>query len=238
MCTIACPYGRFQSILLDAQTWVVGYDKSRGEPRGKAAGGDCVDCNRCVQVCPTGIDIRNGIQMECINCLECADACDVVMEKIKKPTGLIRFLREPGQKEQFRIRPLIYCVVSVVLIGVFGYRLLNRDLLQISMASKSGTDFQVLPSGIENRVQLWLENKSPEVAQISFAIQQTKAHLTMAQPEFAIQPFERKQITVFVNMPSDLFQSGVVHSVLSVRSKSGAGIVKEYGVPLTLFGPQ
>ncbi|MEM9646593.1 MAG: cytochrome c oxidase accessory protein CcoG, partial [Planctomycetota bacterium] len=97
MCTIACPYGRFQSVMLDEQSLIVAYDTQRGEPRKKGkhlvgdGSGDCVDCNQCVVVCPTGIDIRQGLQMECINCTQCIDACNSVMDRVNSPRGLIRF---------------------------------------------------------------------------------------------------------------------------------------------------
>ena len=104
-CMVACPYGRWQSVLLDRESLIVAYDAGRGEPRRsvrerKAAaastapastGGDCIDCNACVATCPTGIDIRDGLQMECIHCTQCADACDAVMRKMHKPTGLIGY---------------------------------------------------------------------------------------------------------------------------------------------------
>ena len=97
LCLIACPYGRFQSVMLDQQSMIVAYDHVRGEPRKKGKHketdnvGDCVDCNQCVVVCPTGIDIRNGLQMECINCTQCIDACDEVMDRVGSPQGLIRY---------------------------------------------------------------------------------------------------------------------------------------------------
>lgn len=105
VCIVACPYGRLQAVLLDKKLIVVAYDNLRGEPRGKlqkylplnisaekvVVHGDCIDCNLCVQVCPTGIDIRNRTQLECVNCTACIDACDMVMDKIEKPRGLIRY---------------------------------------------------------------------------------------------------------------------------------------------------
>ena len=95
MCTVVCPYARIQSVLLDKSSLIVGYDRPRGEPRAKgkplAGRGDCIDCNACVVACPTGIDIRDGLQLECIACAQCADACDTIMLKVKKPVGLIRY---------------------------------------------------------------------------------------------------------------------------------------------------
>ena len=124
LCLIICPYGRLQSALIDDDSVIVGYDEKRGEPRGKAApgipAGDCVDCRRCVQVCPTGIDIRQGLQMECIACTACVDACDDVMTKLKRPAGLVRYasLRElDGGKTRF-LRPRTILYAALCLIGL------------------------------------------------------------------------------------------------------------------------
>jgi cytochrome c oxidase accessory protein FixG len=118
-CVIMCPYGRLQSALTDDNSLVIGYDKKRGEPRGKVSdpnAGSCVSCNRCVQVCPTGIDIRNGLQLECIGCAACVDACDDIMTKVKRPKGLIRYDSWKGfngGKTRFvRPRTIFYSVLS------------------------------------------------------------------------------------------------------------------------------
>ena len=112
-CTLVCPYGRLQAGMLDDESLIVAYDPQRGEPRGKPGrvSGDCVDCARCIQVCPTGIDIRNGTQLECIHCTACIDACDTVMQKLKRPTGLIRYTSEKelaGGKRRW-LRPRVLC---------------------------------------------------------------------------------------------------------------------------------
>jgi cytochrome c oxidase accessory protein FixG len=121
-CIVLCPYGRLQSALTDTNTMVIGYDAGRGEPRGKkgtAGAGDCVDCRRCVQVCPTGIDIRQGLQMECIGCAACVDACDEVMTKIDRPRGLVRYdsLNGFAKKPRRIIRPRIILYTALMLLG-------------------------------------------------------------------------------------------------------------------------
>ena len=105
MCTIACPYGRLQNVLSDKDTLLVAYDTTRGEPRTRlkdasagVAAGDCVDCGACVTACPTGVDIRRGLQVECIGTAQCVDACDEVMRKLGRPTGLIKFTSEREQQ--------------------------------------------------------------------------------------------------------------------------------------------
>jgi cytochrome c oxidase accessory protein FixG len=121
-CIIMCPYGRIQSALTDDNTMVIGYDATRGEPRGRkgATEGDCIDCRRCVQVCPTGIDIRQGLQMECIGCAACIDACADVMQKIQRPTGLIRYDSLNGLERRKRriLRPRIFVYTGLLLLGV------------------------------------------------------------------------------------------------------------------------
>lgn len=124
LCIVICPYGRLQSALVDDDTIIVGYDSNRGEPRGKVTdpnAGDCIDCSRCVQVCPTGIDIRQGLQMECIGCAACIDACNEIMQKVKRPKGLIRFDSYNGlcgNKKRF-FRPRIFMYTFLLLVGTF-----------------------------------------------------------------------------------------------------------------------
>lgn len=125
-CVIVCPYGRLQGVLLDPNTIVVAYDNVRGEPRGKLETprktGDCIDCHLCVAVCPTGIDIRNGTQLECVNCTSCIDACDSIMDKVKFPRGLIRYasMNSIKDKSKFKFTPRIigYSVILTLLLTV------------------------------------------------------------------------------------------------------------------------
>src|SRR5690606_73536 len=138
VCTTLCPYGRLQGVLLDDQSLVVAYNYQRGEPRGHikrteeqpAVLGDCIDCNLCVQVCPTGIDIRDGLQLECVNCTACIDACDDVMEKINRPKKLIGFYSskqiEQNTKETNHTRALVYSIILVFLMVAFGWLIFSR----------------------------------------------------------------------------------------------------------------
>ncbi len=153
-CTVVCPYGRLQGVLVVKDTIAVMYDWVRGEPRGKikknavdAAKGDCIDCKLCVHVCPTGIDIRNGTQLECVNCTACIDACDDVMLKINKPTGLIRMDSHNGivnkTKKIFTPRVIAYSVVMLVLTTFLSFLLMTREEIEVTFLKKPGTSYQI-----------------------------------------------------------------------------------------------
>jgi cytochrome c oxidase accessory protein FixG len=154
-CLIACPYGRYQSVLVDKNTIAVTYDFLRGEPRGKQKNrksedaqinsGDCIDCHQCVVVCPTGIDIRNGIQLECVNCTACIDACDHVMKKIDRPKGLIRYTSweavKNGTANIFTARIKAYLAVWVILLTILGYMFSKRSETETLILRQPGTTF-------------------------------------------------------------------------------------------------
>lgn len=153
VCTVICPYGRLQGVLLDNQSLVVAYDVTRGEPRGKLvrnvtdeAKGDCIDCNLCVQVCPTGIDIREGTQLECVNCTACIDACDEVMVKIGKPKRLIGFFNQDYIKDRkpFKMgaRAYGYAAVLFVVLLVFSSLIYKRTDIETTVLRASGTLYQ------------------------------------------------------------------------------------------------
>ncbi len=172
VCIMICPYGRLQGVMLDPNSMVVAYDDERGEPRGKirrnqdqSEKGDCVDCNLCVDVCPTGIDIRHGTQLECVNCTACMDACDSVMSKIKKPKGLIRIdsVNNIRNKTGFRFTPRIisYTIVMVLLMGVFTYLLASRTDVEAHVLRIPGQTFFEDPNEIiSNMYNLEMVNKS------------------------------------------------------------------------------
>ncbi len=188
-CTVLCPYARFQSVLLDRASLVVGYDSKRGEPRGKpkeSGKGDCIDCGLCVRVCPTGIDIRNGIQLECIHCAACVDACNSIMAGIGKPAGLVRYDSEQGFAGEGRkfIRPRLFLYTAVIVI-------LFTSLLVV-LSKRSEIDFQVLRGGLDlpftvlgdgevvNHLHLRIGNKTD--VQHSFTITSPDSSLKLVLP--------------------------------------------------------
>ncbi len=188
LCTIACPYGRFQSVMLDRQSLIVGYDYVRGEPRkkGKRLGGeragDCVDCHQCVVVCPTGIDIRAGLQMECINCTQCIDACDNVMDRVGLPRGLIRFSSQDAleQKPKHLVRPrtLIYPLVLAAVIGGLVFAVNEKSGFDARMIRGKGSPFTVVAGGkISNSMQIRLVNRTD---------QQQRYRLELETPQSAV----------------------------------------------------
>ena len=175
LCLIACPYGRFQSVMLDRQSLIVAYDPNRGEPRrkGRRRGGndekvgDCVDCNQCVVVCPTGIDIRDGLQLECVNCTQCIDACNHVMDRVGSPQGLIRYSSQDaldGKPSKFlRLRtaayPLALAIVGIVFVGV----LMTKFAFDVSLMRGQGNPYQQVGGGVlHNNFSLRLTNRTDE----------------------------------------------------------------------------
>ena len=156
MCLVPCPYGRFQSALFDTDTLIIGYDPGRGEPRGKIRAGDkktgdCVDCTLCVQVCPTGIDIRDGLQYECIACAQCIDACNSVMRKVGTPEGLIRYgsLKSitGGATRVLRPRVIVYAVTITVLFATLAYKLSARVPLDVEVLRDRASLYTVSADG-------------------------------------------------------------------------------------------
>ncbi len=178
VCTYMCPYARFQSAMFDDNTLIIGYDEARGEPRGKHKKGDswegrghCIDCTACVQVCPTGIDIRKGLQMECIACGLCVDACNDIMDKVDLPRGLIRYdtvrhmeLQKQGIFEKFRIirpRTIYYSILLAIIGSVMLYALIARAPTQMTVLHDRNPLFIQLSDGtIRNGYSVKILNKT------------------------------------------------------------------------------
>lgn len=169
-CSFLCPYARFQSVMISSATPTVAFDYNRGEPRGKRnTTGDCIDCGLCVRVCPVGIDIRQGLQLECIQCMRCSDACNSVMTGIKRPEGLIRLVSErelkgetkiDTRKRKIRVRPLIYFGLLLLNLGIVGYLVGGRETLKITVLRQPSSTFvQLAPDRVANYFSLRVVNQ-------------------------------------------------------------------------------
>jgi len=171
VCTVVCPYGRLQGVLLDRNSLIVAYDYKRGEPRGKVKDkealslGDCIDCLQCVKVCPTGIDIRNGTQLECVNCTACIDACDNIMDKIGRPRGLVRYASENGienrEPVKYTTRMKLYTALLTVLLVILSALLLTRKDIDATIMRTPGMLFQERGTdSISNLYNIKVANKT------------------------------------------------------------------------------
>lgn len=248
MCTLACPYGRFQSVMLDEQSLIVGYDHVRGEPRKKGkhhegeAVGDCVDCNQCVVVCPTGIDIREGLQMECINCTQCIDACDHVMDSVGTPRGLIRYSSQDaiaGKKNRLlRPRTIIYSMILAVVFGGLAFALATHANFDAQLSRGRGEPYSVVRIGqVTNRFFLELTNRSAQTQTFTVTVvSPEKAKLQILDPERLTLPAgEQTSIPVNVDFPASLTRDkGNVPVELEVATENEAG----QSIRFHLLGPR
>ncbi len=221
MCTVICPYARLQSVMLDKRSLIVGYDESRGEPRGRGrnTGGDCIDCKACVIACPTGIDIRNGLQLECIACAQCVDACDGVMTKLKKPTGLIRYASQrwfESKRSGSLIRPrvVIYPVVLVLLLSGLLFFGSGRQTAEVTVLRGIGEPFAVQQNEagstlVRNQLRIKIRNRGEQAALYHLSLPELTEGEFIA-PENPVPVEAGKQVTVgaFVLLPKNAFSNG------------------------------
>jgi cytochrome c oxidase accessory protein FixG len=245
MCIVACPYGRLQSVLLDEQSLIVGYDAKRGEPRKQlkkklpvVAGGDCVDCSACVAVCPTGIDIRDGLQMECIGCAQCIDACDAVMDKLGRKRGLIRYTSQAElankPRRTWRVRTIVYpAMIAVGLVGLV-WQVTSRPGTEVWIERIEGPSFVELPDGrISSQVRIKLENQSDVKNDYRFElVGEPRADLRSALPTWQAPPRKAIDVPLFVDVPRNLFVNGQLRVAIRI---TGAGFDRT--VRPTLLGP-
>lgn len=213
VCTVACPYGRLQGVLLDNESIIVAYDYERGEPRGKRVkgaentNGDCIDCKLCVDVCPTGIDIRNGTQLECVNCTACIDACDMVMEKIDRPTRLIGFKSEDEikNKKPFHLNKRIYgySAVLLILMTALSYLLWTRSDVKTTILRAGGTLYQLREQekAISNLYNAELINKTSKGIKVHIVPENPKAKIQYIQNQDSIAYGGTAKLTFFVILP-------------------------------------
>ena len=235
-CTFVCPYGRLQSLLLDENSIVVAYDYKRGEKRGplkrdqkfgerKFAGfGDCVSCNQCVAVCPTGIDIRNGTQMECVHCTACMDACDGVMHKVGSPLGLIRYASLNGieRGEKLRVTPRIigYSAILLALGTLLAVLLLTRSDVEATLLRAPGSLFQEMPDGhFSNLYTVRIVNKTSRAMPVELRLENPRGDLrVMGEGNLAVAPQKTFEDSILIELDKSVMNSGNTPLVLSVYS--------------------
>jgi cytochrome c oxidase accessory protein FixG len=282
LCSLVCPYGRFQSALLDRDSLVVGYDRERGEPRGRkdrhvhvdgacegkcgcdgrggcgsgggCAGaheqkrGDCVDCKMCVQTCPAGIDIRDGMQLECIACTQCIDACDSVMTKLGRPTGLIRYTSQAavehpsraGVRKRVRARLVVYPSMLVFLLAVASYLLATREAAAVAVLRTQGTPYVLREAGtdretVESFVRMRIDNRT----------RAPKVYLVTGGEDVRLVREERvevagdasREIDVVVKSDPADFDRGRRDVTLRVDEQFSSGHVYHGNAVATVIGP-
>lgn len=245
-CTIACPYGRWQSVLLDRSSLVVAYDFGRGEPRMKgtknrqASAGDCIDCNACVATCPTGIDIRDGLQMECIHCTQCADACDAIMTSIGKPTGLIRYtsreILEGEKPHLLRPRTVIYPVAFALVLGAFVWQLGTKATADITLLRSIDRPFIEEADGrIANQVRLRIANRSGKDQRYRIeVVGAEEGQVVIPVNPFPVAEGRTETTSFFVLLSRDAFAAG--DRIITVRVSDGDDFTGDF--PYRLLGPR
>ncbi len=216
-CLIACPYGRWQSVLLDRQSVIVAYDFNRGEPRGKpgtAGAGDCIDCKACVTTCPTGIDIRNGLQMECVHCTQCIDACDSIMDKVGKPRGLIRYSSQEalaGKPRRFlRPRVVLYPLALSLSLGALLYAMAIKESADVTVLRGLGAPFSEEADGrIANQIRIKVTNRGSDDARYTIALDGvTGGRVISPENPLLVGGGVTRETSVFVLLPRERFVNG------------------------------
>lgn len=248
-CIIMCPYGRLQSLLMDGDSLAVAYDEKRGEPR-KHAGlpkeeqGDCVDCHQCVKVCPTGIDIRRGLQLECIACTACIDACDSIMEKLHKPSGLIRYTSENALAGKatpiLRPRTIIYSLLLIAVIGVSIFSLSSMGDVK-TVVLRGGQDlFKVKSDGlILNHYEVEFSYNGKDIKDVYIYLEPadaSKIKLITPQTPYKVKAGRRRSAQVFLQFDRSILNEGAYKTVVHF-SESSELKNPFYSKELTLVGP-
>ena len=227
-CTMVCPYGRLQSVLVDSNTIIVAYDYKRGEPRGKnkpgvekVNRGDCIDCFVCVKVCPTGIDIRNGTQLECINCTACIDACNDIMKKTNRPQGLIKYSSESklsGEaKSRFTGRIIVYSIVLTLLLTLSIGLLFNRTEVEAIILRASGSMYYESDNIIRNLYTAKITNKTFDNVSLDFRLKvPSDGKLSIAAGEINLKPEEITEAAFIIEIPRNLIYTTSLIVVIEI----------------------
>jgi len=218
-CTVVCPYGRLQSVLLDKNSMIVAYDYKRGEPRGnfkKHADehlGDCIDCFQCVRVCPTGIDIRNGVQMECVGCTACIDACNMVMDRIDKPRGLVRYASEnsiaKGERLHYTTRMKLYTCLCVLVLSILSVILITRKDIDATIMRTPGQLYQERGTdSITNLYNIKVINKSTKDIPLTIAMEDNNGKIeVIGKPYVEVIKEGQGSGSFFVVLPKKIIKA-------------------------------
>ena len=230
VCKYMCPYARFQSAMFDRDTLVVSYNQFRGEPRGGRKKtnlkienlGDCLDCTLCVQVCPAGIDIRDGLQYECINCARCIDACNSIMQRMSYPKNLISYTTlntlEGKPMSWLRLKPIGYAVALIVMTGSITSAFLMRSTFDLNVMRDRGQLFHELPNDfIQNTYQIKLLNKSRDSISVDLSIAGLKNYQIKPENLFFIPPDSIQEVAVDIivnstDLPKDINEISILAS--------------------------
>lgn len=215
-CTVVCPYGRLQSVLLDRNSMIVAYDYKRGEPRGKYKKehqpeetrlGDCIDCFQCVKVCPTGIDIRNGTQMECVGCTACIDACDKMMDAVGRPRGLVRYASETGiaegKKLRYTGRMKFYTVLLIILASLLTLLLLSRKDIQGNIMRARGQLYQERGTdSLSNLYTIRITNKTLRDIPVTLKLENAPGYVVEAEgKDILLKKEDQAKGSFFIILP-------------------------------------
>jgi cytochrome c oxidase accessory protein FixG len=231
ICTMVCPYGRMQGVLLDSKSIVVSYDYKRGEPRGPKTSGDCIDCHQCISVCPTAIDIRNGTQLECINCAACVDQCNSVMKTTGKDPGLIRFDSEQGirhgHKSIWNPRNRAYSVVLLILFSFFIYTLVSRPILETTILRTPGLLYQEnSDKTISNVYNLKIVNKTHDTLPLELRLLSHEGEIKMAGTRMELEDQSLFETTFVLYIPEEDLESD--KTVVEFGIYSGGELIETY----------
>ncbi|MEO0630064.1 MAG: 4Fe-4S dicluster domain-containing protein, partial [Planctomycetota bacterium] len=257
-----CPYGRFQSVMLDKNSLIITYDPIRGEPRGKKKRkpgqavslpivegeapqeqpqGDCIDCHMCVTTCPTGIDIREGLQLECINCAQCIDACDAVMDKIGKPRGLIRYgsqtsVLDRAKQHFLRPRTIIYPTLILGLVTAFVLLLVTRQPAFVSVMRGPGAPFTIVEGTVINPAIIKVQNRAAVPVTYSFDIANAEGSVDVEMGPVVVEPGDTVETPVRLRVvPATFAQSPDSKFAAQIRVRGDDGYEKV--IEHRLLGP-
>ncbi len=240
VCMHMCPYARFQSVMFDKDTLTISYDTARGEIRGprkrevnpaNVGLGDCIDCQMCVQVCPTGIDIRDGLQMECIGCAACIDACDSIMDKMGYARGLIKYTSEHqlqgGRTRLLRPRLIGYTAVLLVMIGALAVALAERPMVSLDVTKDRGLFRENSLGQIENIYSLKIINKTQQRQDYQLSLADAEGFVLQGKTQLSLAPGEILDVPVSVAMLSEQPRSGSREMVFKVADSDEPGTFSE-----------